>query len=578
MTELQRPVDFIPIPHQPGSPEKGKGRAEILEYLENDSVKLHELNPLLHKVNFERAESIETIKQAIYKKIDQKGGALPEMLDMLLIQDPQEKTIVPRMVIKFEVQKLSERKIKALENIVKETYYSSPVRTRTDPQGHEVPTGNYPFIIMNEEVRSKTGGWYMGPDLSPTKPTHEGLLLYKDFGPINKKNFIKDDASVKKYIVEIRESSRYQTDLVTFATQVSQVLGGKKVEEKSQLLYESYYDLIRMGLKKTDPESVYGMDNQLNMIRRGLLTPLASPDLSQGLRVDPQSVLMVGVPGTGKTLIAEQLLNSETGLFILPLDPFELQKELVQDKDKQKMLMRIAEVAKMTGKKVILHIDDIENMAGDEKSTNSTMLNLMAGVAESGFHIIASTNKPEKIDIALLQPQRFGIVLHCDLQDEKARYEIAKIHATEKSENLSIELFPNADFRDLILHEVARKTKYFTPRYVAGIATIAKYNLMDRIRINKGSGIGLKEEDIKGFKFNLDDWENALRDVSSVYDWRSVKERDDELRAFVIKNTRRPLGFMTSNNSPDRIMSKEVFEKAAELEIALVKGKPSEIN
>lgn len=118
--------------------------------------------------------------------------------------------------------------------------------------------------------------------------------------------------------------------------------------------------------------------------------------------------------------------------------------------------------------------DDIENMVGSKiKVTNSTMLNLMAGVQESGFFIIASTNYPEKINQSLIQPQRFSVLIHCGLQDEKARYEILKIHANKESKNLKKPLFSSDEVRDLILREVAKHTNAFTPRYLANIATIA---------------------------------------------------------------------------------------------------------
>lgn len=94
---------------------------------------------------------------------------------------------------------------------------------------------------------------------------------------------------------------------------------------------------------------------------------------------------MVGVPGTGKTLAVQELLGEETGVFILPLDPLELVKELQASKEKQRLLPRIANVSRMTGREVVLHIDDIENMVGNDSATHSTLLNLMAGVKRMDF-------------------------------------------------------------------------------------------------------------------------------------------------------------------------------------------------
>lgn len=372
-------------------------------------------------------------------------------------------------------------------------------------------------------------------------PTWDYLSL-KTWGKVNKDNFLDSSGASLKYIVEIREAEQYQTDLVAFVTQVSSILGKRKLLDEGQLVYETYYNLIRLGLKNTNADSIYGMSETLSMIKRGLLIPLASPELSRGIKEDPQSVLMIGVPGTGKTLIVEQLLNEETGLFILPIDPLELLRELAKKKEEQRLLPRIAQVARFTGRQVILHVDDLENMVEGDRDTHSTMLNLMAGVRESGFHIIASTNNPEKIDPALLQPQRFGILIYCGLQNEAARFEILKIHANLLSEG-GAPLFQSQEERDIILKEVAAHTEHFTPRYIADITTSAKAFLTERVAKSKGKTIGLTEADLEGFAFTLEDWEKAFIEVSSKYDRDSVKKRDEQLEKFVHKHSRGSIGY-----------------------------------
>jgi SpoVK/Ycf46/Vps4 family AAA+-type ATPase len=213
----------------------------------------------------------------------------------------------------------------------------------------------------------------------------------------------------------------------------------------------------------------------------------------------------------------------------LPIDPFELQKELMLPSEKQTLMPRIAEVGRVTGRHVVLHIDDIENMVGENQNTNSTMLNLMAGVQESGFYVMASSNYPEKINPSLIQPQRFSVLLHCGLQDEQARYEILKIHADMESKKLGMPLFASDEVRDIILSAVAQHTDAFTPRYLANIATIAKSHLIDRVAKDKARIIGLTEEDLDGYRFEVEDWEKAFTEVDSKYDSPDVKKRDDAL-------------------------------------------------
>lgn len=524
-------------------------RIEAAKILDKDAFKLGDLNPLIHPTDLGRQESVDAVRHTILEKIQEYEGLMPK-LESTVVVDPEAKEAALRFIARFEIASLSVEQFELLEELVKQTYGPS-VRTRTDSNGNKIPTQNYPPTQPGEEMRSKTGGWYMGRAPFPTSSLHQGLFVFKDYGPINDDNFFDDNQTPKKYIVEIRESGQYQTDLVTFVTQVAAILGKGELIDRGQLLYETYYDLIRLGLKKAGEESIHGMEEALDRIRRELILPLANPNISGGIGEDPQSVLLVGVPGTGKTLIVEKLLQEETGVFLLPIDPFELQKELALPKEKQRLMPRIAEVARITGKRVVLHVDDIENMVGENEVTNSTMLNLMAGVQESGFYIIASTNYPEKINPSLIQPQRFSVLIHCGLQDKSARFQILKIHSDLESKKLGKPLFASEEVRDLILNEVSQHTDGFTPRYLANIATIAKSYLLARVAAARGKAVGLAEEDLEGHAFDVDDWDRAFAEVESKYDAQEMKKKDQWMRDFVQKHARQPVG-MTANVTEQR--------------------------
>lgn len=543
-------------------------RVESLKILDKDVFKLGDLNPLIHATDLMRRESADAVRHTTLQKIQEHDGLLPEVLESTVVYDSDSGKSGLRFIARFEVSKLTKKKLILLEELVGQTY-GVTVRTRTDSKGNDIPLESYPPVQRGEEAKSKTGGWYMGPDVSPTTSLHQGLFVFRDLGQINKDNFLTNREESGKYVVEIREAGQYQTDLVTFVTQVASVLKQGKLLDKGQLLYETYYDLMRLGLKKVEEGSIYGMEDAIDMIRRELIIPLASPDISGSVGEDPQSVLMIGVPGTGKTLIAERLLQEETGLFVLPIDPFELQKELAKPKEKQQLMPRIAEVGRITGKRVVLHVDDIENMVEGDEDTNSTMLNLMAGVQESGFHIIASTNYPEKINPSLIQPQRFSVLIHCGLQNEQARYEILKIHADMESRKLELPLFSSEEVRDIVLREIATHTDSFTPRYMANIATIAKSHLIDRVAKAKGKIIGLTEEDLDGHTFSVEDWERAFAEVSSKYDSENVKKRDEELQRFVKKHAQRITGFVANEAPQRRIFSQAVITRIVAAEARL---------
>jgi hypothetical protein len=541
--------------------EAETARIESIKVIDADAFKLGDLKPLIHAPDLMRKESVDAVKHTTLEKIHENEGLIPKVMESTVVIDPESGNSDLRFIARFETPSLTEQQLELLEELVQETY-GVTVRTRTDSKGNDIPPQSYPPTQPGEEMSSKTGGWYMGPFPVPTTSLHQGLFVFKDYGPINKSNFLDDGQTPRKYIVEVREAGQYQTDLVTFVTQVASVLGQEKLLDRGELLYETYYDLMRLGLKKVEADSIYGMDDAIDMIRRELIIPLASPDISGGVGEDPQSVLMIGVPGTGKTLVAERLLQEETGIFIMPIDPFELQKELAKPKGKQYLMPRIAEVGRITGKRVVLHVDDIENMVGEQEATNSTMLNLMAGVQESGFYIMASTNYPEKINPSLIQPQRFSVLLHCGLQNEQARYEILKIHSGMVSKKHGMPLFASEEIRDIILSEVARRTDAFTPRYLANIATIAKSHLVDRVAKAKGQIIGLTEEDLEGHTFEVEDWENAFREVHTKYDSQRVKQQDKELQKFVKKH-QAEYGFVANWPGRTSVFSPETHARIA---------------
>jgi AAA+ superfamily predicted ATPase len=561
---------YGPMPSSQPTAEKQREaaeaqRVEAVKILDKDAFKLGDLNPLIHPTDLGRKESVDAVRHTVMEKIRENEGLHPKQLEAAVAIDPETGKAALRFVARFELPSLTESQVVLLEELVEDTYSGMAVRTRTDSKGNDIPPQSYPPTQPGEEMKSKTGGWYMGPEPYPASALSQGLFVFKDYGPIDKTNFLDDSQTPRKYIVEVREANQYQTDLVTFITQVSAILGKGESPDRGQLLYETYYDLIRLGLKKMDEGSIYGMEEAKDMIMRELIIPLASPDISSSVGEEPQSVLMVGVPGTGKTLVAEWLLQEEIGLFMLPIDPFELQKEVALPKEKQRLMPRIAEIARITGKRVVLHVDDIENMVGQQAATNSTMLNLMAGVQESGFYIIASTNYPEQINPSLIQPQRFSVLIYCGLQNEDARYEILKIHANKESKKLGKQLFSSDEVRDDILREVAKHTKNFTPRYLSNIATVAKSFLVHRVAKEKKKIINLTEEDLEGHTFEVEDWERAFAEVSSKYDSDDIERKDQRMAAFVKKHSKARVGFGSeiTGITPKRIFSNEVHDKVA---------------
>lgn len=575
------------VPKKVPSPPlvEAEGDNTLTETLrERREPRLSDFNPLLYPLELTNRDAIETFKAVTRAKIREYQGIEPTFLDSYIVFNPTGGNFL-RFIARFEIGKLTEEQVKELESLAKKTY-DDTIKTRTGRNNNRIAAIPYPVLeqskrgAVTKTKSSRMLGWYMGYSQSDITNSDLGMLVFKDFGEAGigdyyrRKNpaqwFFKDDlvnpegkALKSGYVVEIREDEMFQTDLVEFIVQVSSILANKGHQDTGPLIYAIYNDLNRLNLRRASRDSIHGLNEQIERIRRVLILPLANLDLSSGINLPPESVLLTGVPGTGKTLIAQHLLQEDTGIFLLPLDPAALATDIGSGPERRKIIPRIAQVFNKTNIPVVILIDDIENITSNESQINSTLLNLMAGVRENGFFVIASTNYPENLSPQLLQPQRFAHVIYFGLHDEEARKAILDIHATRISKELGKQLFESEEQREAILQEIASHTDSFTPRFLAEVCTEAKSFYLKRIADNK-THKGLTEADIDE-TLAIDDWVRALEEVTRKYDKDATKKRDKELKGFVEKFYRQSTGFISSANGrlPNGQLKKSIEERIA---------------
>ena len=203
-----------------------------------------------------------------------------------------------------------------------------------------------------------------------------------------------------------------------------------------------------------------------------LIEYLKNPDkfAKMGARI-PKGVLMVGNPGTGKTLLAKAVAGEADVPFYS-----------ISGSDFVEMFVgvgasRVRDMFK-TAKKTapcIIFIDEIDAVGrqrgaglgggNDEREqTLNQLLVEMDGIGENaGIVIIAATNRPDVLDPALLRPGRFDRQITVSLPDKKGREAILKVHARNKKLAKDIDLnalagrtpgFSGADLEN-VLNEAA---------------------------------------------------------------------------------------------------------------------------
>jgi cell division protease FtsH len=180
----------------------------------------------------------------------------------------------------------------------------------------------------------------------------------------------------------------------------------------------------------------------------------------------PKGVLMVGSPGTGKTLLAKAIAGEADVPFFS-----------ISGSDFVEMFVGVgaSRVRDMfeQGKKsapCLIFIDEIDavgrhrghGLGGGhderEQTLNALLVEMDGFDTQEGIIIIAATNRPDVLDPALLRPGRFDRQVTVSLPDVKGREEILRVHAKK------IKLSEGAD-----LSKIARGTPGFSGAELANL-------------------------------------------------------------------------------------------------------------
>jgi len=271
----------------------------------------------------------------------------------------------------------------------------------------------------------------------------------------------------------VADSNPKQAVIISELTDV--VFNPEAIEIKEEKVLDITYD------------DIGGLKEEIDKVREMVELPLKHPEIFERLGIDPpKGVLLHGPPGTGKTLLAKAVANETNSHFILINGPEIMSKFYGESEGNLRKKFEEAEKNSPS----IVFIDEIDAIApkreevhGEvERRVVAQLLALMDGLNARGkVVVIAATNIPNSIDIALRRPGRFDREIEIGVPGKQGRLDVLKIH----TRNMPLT-------KNVNLKEIADKTYGFVGADLAALTKEAAMIVLRKIFPD----LNLKEKNI----------------------------------------------------------------------------------
>ncbi len=275
--------------------------------------------------------------------------------------------------------------------------------------------------------------------------------------------------------------------------------------------------VVEEGKIKTRFTDVAGVDEakeELVEVVDFLKTPKKYTDIGGKI---PKGVLLVGDPGTGKTLLARAVAG-EAGVPFFSISGSDFVEMFVGVG-----ASRVRDLFKQAREKApcIIFIDEIDALAKSrangfssnderEQTLNQLLVEMDGFDNEKGLIVLAATNRVDVLDPAILRPGRFDRQVPVEKPDVKGREEILRIHAK------NVKLDSDVDFES-----IAHGTTGFAGADLANVVNEAAL-----LAVRNGRK-----------KVTMEDFNDAIDKVSIGLKKKSRKDNKKEIRLVSVHET-----------------------------------------
>lgn len=241
------------------------------------------------------------------------------------------------------------------------------------------------------------------------------------------------------------------------------------------------------GIKFDDVGGIGEAETELKEIIEFLQDPKRFNQMGAKL---PKGVLLVGPPGTGKTMLAKATAG-EAGVPFFFMTGSSFVEMFVGVG-----AARVRDLFEQAKKKApcIIFIDEIDaigqarslgNISGTNSERENTLNQLLAEMdgfsPNTGVIIMGATNRPEILDQALVRPGRFDRQVQVNLPTEEGRLEVLKIHTRNMplAEDVQLESVAKITpgFSGADLANIANEASLLAVRRSAALVTMADFDL-----------------------------------------------------------------------------------------------------